>query len=145
MSHCPTLIHELRQRGYRITPQREMIVQALGDAGDHVTAENIYDAVKDRSSAVNITTVYRTLDTLVAEGLINRTNLYTGQIIYTTQLHGPHLHLLCRQCGETISIEYNLVAPLVAKLNQNYEFEADLHHLTILGICAHCQSITTHR
>lgn len=144
MSHCPTMIHELRQRGYRITPQREMIVQALGNSGDHVTAEEIYDAVKGRSSAVNVATIYRTLDTLVAEGLINRTNLHTGQIIYTTQLHGPHLHLLCRQCGGTISIDYDLVAPLVANLRHKYTFEADLHHLTISGICAHCQSnITT--
>ena len=140
MSHCPTLLHELRQRGYRITPQREMIVQALGDSGEHVTAEEIYAAVKDRSSAVNIATVYRTLDTLVAEGLINRSNLHTGQAIYATQLHGPHLHLLCRQCGSTISVDHSLIVPLVEKLRQNYKFEADLQHLTLMGVCAPCQS-----
>lgn len=142
MSHCPTLIHELRQRGYRITPQREMIVQALGDSGDHVTAEEIYAAVKDRSSAVNIATVYRTLDTLVAEGLINRSNLHSGQAIYATQLHGPHLHLICRQCGVTISVDSDLIVPLVQKLRQEYSFEADLQHLTLMGICQPCQTST---
>ena len=140
MSHCPTLIHELRQRGYRITPQREMIVQALGDSGDHVTAEEIFAAVKDRSSAVNIATVYRTLETLVGEGLINRSNLHTGQAIYATHLHGPHLHLLCRQCGGTISVNSDLIDPLVKMLRQKYTFEADLQHLTLLGICEPCQS-----
>jgi Fur family ferric uptake transcriptional regulator len=144
MSHCPTLIHELRQRGYRITPQREMIVQALGESGDHVTADEIYSVVKDRSSVVNIATVYRTLDTLVAEGLINRSNLHTGQAIYATQLHGPHLHLLCRQCGGTISVNNELILPLVNKLRQEYTFEADLQHLTLMGVCEHCQTNPNH-
>lgn len=140
MSHCPTLIHELRQRGYRITPQREMIVQALAESGDHVTVEEIFAVVKDRSSAVNIATIYRTLDTLVAEGLINRSNLHSGQAIYTTQLHGPHLHLLCRHCGGTISVTSDLIAPLVEKLREEYTFDADLQHLTLMGVCEICQA-----
>ena len=145
MSHCPTLIHELRQRGYRITPQREMIVQALGDAGDHVTADEIYEVVKYRSSAVNIATVYRTLETLVAEGLINRSHLRTGQAIYTTQLHGPHLHLLCRQCGHAISVDHDMITPLIENLRDQYTFQADLHHLTLMGVCEPCQSKENNR
>jgi len=42
MSHCHTLLEALRQRGYRLTPQREMIVEALAHANGLVTAEEIY-------------------------------------------------------------------------------------------------------
>jgi hypothetical protein len=59
--------------------------------------------------------------------------LHTGQTIYVTQLHGPHLHLLCL-CGGTTRIDHELVS-LVDRLRQDYAFEADLQHLTLLG-CA---------
>ena len=139
MTHCLTLIHQLRQRGYRITPQREMIVQALASAGDHVTVEAIYAQVKDRSSAVNIATVYRTLETLVAEGLIRRTSLRNGQAFYVTNQHGPHIHLVCRQCGGLISVTPVGIAPLVEQIQAEHHFTADLQHLSITGLCAACQ------
>ena len=140
MTHCPTLIHQLRQRGYRITPQREMIVQALASAGGHMTAEKVFESIQDRTSAVNIATVYRTLDTLVTEGLVSRTNLWEGQAVYATHLHGPHIHLVCRQCGSLVSVMPDQVTPLVEKLRAEHGFSAELQHLSISGLCAACQS-----
>jgi Fur family transcriptional regulator, ferric uptake regulator len=140
MTHCPTLLEQLRQRGYRITPQREMIIQALAQVGDHATAEEIYAQVKDRSSAVNIATIYRTLDTLAVEGLICRTNLWNGQAVYVTSQHGPHLHLVCRLCGSIHSVEPDLVQPLADQLKAEYHFSAELQHMSIVGLCAACQA-----
>jgi len=138
MPHCPTLIHQLRQRGYRITPQREMIIQALASAGGHVTAETIFEQVKDRSSAVNIATVYRTLETLVVEGLISRTNLRNGLAVYVTNQHGPHIHLVCRQCGGLIVMAPAGMVPLVEQIQAEHHFTADLQHLSLSGLCASC-------
>jgi Fur family ferric uptake transcriptional regulator len=64
MTHCHTYIQALRNLGYRITPQREMIIEALAHSSHHVTAEEIYAQVHQRAKAVNIATVYRTLDLL---------------------------------------------------------------------------------
>ena len=66
MSPCHMLIEELRRQGYRLTPQREMIVEAVAHAGRHVTAEEVHEQVRARTSAVNVATVYRTLDLLVS-------------------------------------------------------------------------------
>jgi Fur family ferric uptake transcriptional regulator len=134
------MIDQLRLRGYRITPQREMVIAALAQAGDHVTAEEIFNVVKDRSQAVNIATIYRTLDTLVTEGLVCRTHLLSGQAIYVTPHHGAHLHLICRSCGHLISIDQQITNPLVEQLRNQFNFTAEVQHLSILGVCLACQA-----
>jgi Fur family ferric uptake transcriptional regulator len=140
MTHCHTLIDILRQRGYRITPQREMIVEALAHAGGHVTAEEIYDRVRDRTSVVNIATVYRTLDLLVAVGLASRVDLWDGRVVYTTLQHGPHVHLVCRNCGEVYNADFQLFEPLGEQIRSRYPFIPDLHHLSLLGLCLDCSA-----
>lgn len=140
MSHCHTLLDTLRQRGYRLTPQREMIVEALAHADGHVTAEEIYAQVSDRVQAVNIATVYRTLELLVATGLTSRIDLRDGRVVYTTAQHGPHIHLVCRCCGEIFNADHYLVDALDEQLRVQYKFQADLQHLSISGVCAKCQS-----
>lgn len=140
MSHCYSLIDALRQLGYRMTPQREMIIEALAHVEGHVTAEAIYEQVHSRAKAVNVATVYRTLDLLVATGLASRADLWDGRVVYATFRHGPHIHLVCKKCGEIFYAESNLVESLGEQLESNYQFLADLQHLSITGVCASCQS-----
>lgn len=140
MSHCHTLLDSLRLRGYRLTPQREIIIEALAHAGGHVTAEEIYARVCSRVHTINIATVYRTLDLLVATGLTSRIDLWDGRVVYTTAQHGPHIHLVCRCCGEIFNADHQLVDTLDEQLRSDYKFHADLQHLSISGVCANCQS-----
>jgi Fur family ferric uptake transcriptional regulator len=140
MSPCHTLIEKLRKQGYRLTPQREMIVEAVAHAGRHVTAEEVYEQVLTRTSAVNVATVYRTLDLLVELGLISRADLGDGRVTYASPVHGPHCHLVCRRCGCVIEADHALVVPLDERLQEQYCFVADLDHLAIPGLCADCQA-----
>ena len=139
MTHCHTLIAELRKQGYRLTPQREMIVQAIAHAGRHVTAEEILKQVQARTTAVNVATVYRTLELLAELGLVSRADLGGGKVTYASIRHGPHCHLVCRQCGCVIEADHALVAPLAEQLQEQYGFEADLNHCAVSGLCAACQ------
>ncbi len=140
MSPCPTLIAELRRRGYRLTPQREMVVKAIAHAGRHVTAEEIFEQVCAHTQAVNLATVYRTLDLLVALGMASRADLGDGKVTYAPLDHGPHCHLVCRTCGKEIEAECDLLAPLEEQFHARYGFVADLRHLALSGLCADCQS-----
>ena len=137
---CHTLIEELRNQGYRLTPQREMIVEAVAHAGRHVTAEEIYAQVQARTSAVNVATIYRTLDLLVDLGLVSRADLGDGRVTYASLTHGPHCHLVCQSCGRVIEADYGLVAPLEQQLQEQYGFTANLSHFAISGLCAKCKS-----
>lgn len=140
MSHCHTLIAELRAQGYRLTPQREMIVEAIAHAGRHVTAEDVFEQVQARTNAVNVATVYRTLDLLVELGLVSRADLGGGKVTHASLRHGPHCHLVCRHCGCVIEVDYDLVAALKEQCQEQYGFDAELHHFAISGLCAGCQS-----
>jgi Fur family ferric uptake transcriptional regulator len=140
MSPCQSLIAELRARGHRLTPQREMILQAVAHAGRHVTAEEIFERVQEKTRAVNIATVYRTLDLLVELGMASRADLGDGKVSYSSELHGQHIHLVCRRCGRVIEAGHELVAPLEAKLAEEHGFEADLGHFAIPGLCSKCRS-----
>ena len=140
MTHCDTLIAELRKQGYRLTPQREMVVEAIAQAGRHVTAEEVFERVQARTAAVNIATVYRTLDLLVDLGLVSQADLGGGRVTYASRLHGSHCHLVCRRCGRVIEAGHDLVAPLEAQVQEQYGFAANLCHFAIPGLCADCRS-----
>jgi Fur family ferric uptake transcriptional regulator len=142
MSPCHTLIDELRRQGYRLTPQREMIVETVAHAGRHITAEEIYEQVRMRTSAVNVATVYRTLDLLVELGLISRADLGAGKVTYASPVHGPHCHLVCRRCGCVIEADCDVVEALKKQIEKQYGFDAELHHFAISGLCAECKAGT---
>jgi Fur family ferric uptake transcriptional regulator len=142
MPHCQKYIETLRQRGYRITPQREMIVEALARSSHHMTAEEIFDRVQSKTQASNIATVYRTLDLLVEEGLACRNNLGGGRVSYATTEHGPHIHLVCRHCGCVIDADNKLLDSLSNQLQEIYGFEANLQHIFLTGLCINCQTPT---
>jgi Fur family ferric uptake transcriptional regulator len=139
MTHCHTFIDKLRQHGCRITPQREMIVEAIAHSDHHMSAEEIFAAIHTRSQALNLATVYRTLELLVDVGLISRADLGKGRIMYASDLHGPHLHLVCRQCGRVVDAESSLLASLDGQLYTQYGFSADLQHICFNGLCKSCQ------
>lgn len=140
MSPCPTLIAELRSRGFRLTPQREMVVKTIAHAGRHVTAEEIFEQVRVHTQAINLATVYRTLDLLVELGMASRADLGDGRVIYASLDHGPHCHLVCRRCGTEIEAVCDLLVPLEEQFRALYGFAADLRHLALPGLCAGCQS-----
>ena len=140
MPHCHTIIGTLRDRGYRITPQREIIIQVIAHSGCHMTAEEIFKEVQKRTQAVNIATVYRTLDFLVEEGIASRTDLGSGRVIYCTKRHGPHIHLVCSHCGRVTEADGHLIDSLSEQLQTQYDFSADLHHASIFGVCVDCRA-----
>src|SRR4029453_1980572 len=88
----------LRERGLRLTPQRQLILEAVHDLG-HATPESVHNAVRERAAGVNITTVYRTLELLEELGLVNHTHLSHGSPTYHAAGEDQHVHLVCRSCG----------------------------------------------
>jgi len=131
----------LQQRGYRLTPQRIMVVEAVHNADKHISAEEIYAQVKTRYPYANISTVYRTLDLLEELGLVTRTDLGEGCVRYHHTEKSNHHHLICQKCGKVIDLEKSALLPLQTGLLKGYNFKADLRHLAIFGLCADCQSM----
>ena len=139
MSHCHTYLKKLRDQGYRITPQREMIVQIIAHCGKHMTAEEVMENVREQTSSINIATVYRTLDMLVENGLASRFDLGNGKTAYATGEHGPHIHLVCKQCGSVTEVSEEQISPFLNKIEELHDFDCHPYHFSVHGVCKDCK------
>lgn len=128
----------LRAKGYRLTPQRQLVLDAVTELG-HATPDETCAWVKERSSAVNISTIYRTLELLEELGLVKHAHLSHGAPTYHAATAPEHVHLICRDCGTIAEVSPVTVAPLVQQLERNEGFVADVGHLTVFGTCATCR------
>jgi Fur family ferric uptake transcriptional regulator len=129
---------KLSQQGYRMTPQRMMILSAIENSNDHISAEEIYTQVVAKYPYVNISTVYRTLELLKELGLVTETNLGEGRVRYHPADKGRHHHLVCQECGTITDLDELVLSSLKSTLLREYEFSADLRHLAIFGHCVNC-------
>ena len=131
--------HRLTNLGYRLTPQRLMILQCVEEAASHISAEEIYAQVRVRYPQMNISTVYRTLELVKELGLVTETDLGDGLVRYHCIGKGHHHHLVCEKCGEIIDMEESALSPLCADIQQKYNFQVNMKHLAFFGICPKCQ------
>jgi len=138
MNHPADIVKKLSEHGYRLTPQRLMIVSAIENSEGHISAEEIYAQVVAKYPHVNLSTVYRTLELLKERGLVTETNLGEGRVRYHPLEEGHHHHLVCTGCGAVINLDESLLASLGGMLLREYKFDADLRHLAIFGRCAKC-------
>ena len=138
MNQPGKIVSKLSEKGYRLTPQRMMILSAIENSADHISAEEIYAQVVTKYPHVNISTVYRTLELLKRLGLVTETDLGGGRVRYHPAEKGHHHHLVCTECGAIIDLDESLLASLESTLLREYKFSADLRHLAIFGRCANC-------
>lgn len=131
--------HKLKGKGYRLTPQRMMVVEALHGADEHVSAEEIYAEVKARYPYANISTVYRTLDLLKELGLVTEIALGDGCVRFHPAERGHHHHLVCQKCGRLIDLPESALTSLEKTLTDMYQFKPDLKHMAVFGLCSRCQ------
>lgn len=130
---------ELRARGYRVTPQRQLVLEAITEL-EHANPEEICERVQQTARGVNISTVYRTLELLENLGLVTHTHLSHGAPTYHLAEDADHVHLVCRDCGEVQEAPLDVVSGLVGRLEDDLGFEADVRHLTVFGRCTTCRS-----
>lgn len=128
----------LRSEGYRLTPQRQLVLEAVQTL-EHATPDEVLRRVQERASGVNASTVYRTLDVLEKIGLVSHTHLGHGPPTYHSASSPVHVHLVCRNCGWVGEVDPGLADGFVAALDRARGFETDLRHLTAFGLCAECR------
>ncbi len=129
----------LRERGYRLTPQRELILGAVDELG-HATPDEVLAHVQRRASTINASTVYRTLEVLEELGLVRHAHLSDRAPTYHSVRGHEHFHLVCRECRKVVSVDAAEAAPFVESLATRHAFTPDLGHLAVFGRCHDCQA-----
>ncbi|MFN8487340.1 MAG: Fur family transcriptional regulator [Caldilineaceae bacterium] len=136
--HTSDYLTLLRDRGFRVTPQRQMILDAICESGGHTTPEEIYERVHAKAPAVNLATVYRTVTFLSELRLITEMHV-SGKTYYEIAGEAPHHHLVCRKCGHTEQIDHATIAELFERIALEQQFKVETDHLALVGLCKHCQ------
>jgi len=132
------LINKLSDRGYKVTPQRRIILQVLSDSHRHLSAEEIDDEVKQIEPGISVATVYRNLNLLVDIGMVSRLDLHEGPARYELN-QGHNHHLVCLGCGNAIKLGVCPMQGEIKKIIEDTGFEVDSHHFEITGYCRECQ------
>ncbi|MCG3044004.1 Fur family transcriptional regulator [Streptomyces fenghuangensis] len=128
---------DLRRRGYRLTPQRQLVLEAV-DKLEHSTPEDILAEVRRTAGSVNISTVYRTLELLEELGLVSHAHLGHGAPTYHLADRHDHMHLVCRDCTTVIEADIALAADFTGRLREKFGFDTDMKHFAIFGRCRDC-------
>ena len=130
----------MRQRSYKLTPQRRAVLNVIGGAAEHFSPAEIYQWVKQEHPDVGLVTVYRTLNILTEMGLL--CEVHTGGKHRSYVMRRPvehHHHLVCSQCGTVVDFASCDLTELEGKLSRETGFKINSHLLEFSGYCQGCQ------
>jgi len=128
----------LRKRGYRLTPQRFMILSVIQEAEKHLTIDQIAERVQKQNPYVSLSTIYRTLELLRELGLVRENHLSGEQPYYEAAEGKDHHHLVCRNCRTIIHLDHKLLGTLNEQLQEQYQFHNVTLDLVAAGYCESC-------
>ncbi len=129
----------LREKDLKLTEQRKQILEEFLKVETHVTAEELYQRIKQDNPGIGIATVYRTLKLLSECGLADELQFGDGTARYEHAYgHEHHDHLICIQCGRYTEVCDPEIEELQAKLAQRNDFRVMRHRLVIYGLCHQC-------
>lgn len=140
MNRTDEVGHSLRKRGFRVTPQRELILAAMRAGDGHCTAEEVYAHVAVLAPSLSRATVYRTLEFLVREHLVTSADLGEGRRVFELVTAEVHHHLVCTRCKSVQQIGHALIAEMFATVEREHGFAISTDHLALFGLCGRCRS-----
>jgi Fur family transcriptional regulator, ferric uptake regulator len=128
--------HELRRAGLKATLPRLRILQLLeGRTEDHMSAEDVYRALRDAGDDVGLATVYRVLTQFEAAGLVVRHNFEGGHSVFELNQGEHHDHIVCTECGRIVEFVDPLIEERQRKVAEEHGFRLADHSLVLYGNC----------
>jgi len=134
----------LKEKGVRLTRQRELLLGLIDKSGEHLDAERLFQLAKRQDPKLNRVTVYRTLKLLKQGGLVDELDLmhYGGdQHYYETRMKQEHAHVICLGCGKVEEFFGEPLQRLRHQIEDHFGFQVLLARTEVGGYCSHCQSL----
>lgn len=132
---------ELRKAGLKVTLPRIKIMQILESAPDrHMSAEDVYQALRDADDDVGLATVYRVLTQFEAAGLVMRHHFEGGHSVFEMMTDHHHDHIVCTKCGKVEEFMDEVIEHRQQEVAKSKGFTVSDHSLYIYGLCGGCQS-----
>jgi len=138
------IIAKLRQRGYKLTPQRRAVLKVIATSYEHLTPAAIYERVQQEHPGIGLVTIYRTLDILAELGGICEVNVEGSSQSYLIRRSSEHHHhLICSGCNTVVDFTTRDLRELEQRLSQKTGFKIESHLLEFVGHCPDCRKITS--
>jgi Fur family ferric uptake transcriptional regulator len=133
------LAEEMRARGFRVTPQRAVILETVAHMQGHIAVQEAFQIAGERLPGLNIATVYRTLETMEEAGLVDKLSVGSGTDRYSLRdsTH-PHGHLVCECCGAIVELGPEVLHTVAQTIEDATGHQIDHAHLTLPGKCQAC-------
>ena len=133
------LIRKLRDQGHRLTPQRRAVLGILTANGNHLSAEQIYDLVRQDFPMTSLATVYKTIALLKEMGEVLELNFCDDRNHYDCGQPYPHPHLICLNCKSVVDLEIDDLDRAPRQVAQGTGYHIINYRLDFFGICPGCQ------
>jgi Fur family ferric uptake transcriptional regulator len=132
----------LAENGFKVTPQRMAVLEALEQEEGHLTSEELYERIKAQDPSLGQATVYRTMKLLCEAGLARAVNFGDGVTRYEFS-HGAthHDHLICERCQRNIEVVDYEIERLQEELARKHGFTLTRHKMYLYGLCPDCQGL----
>jgi len=140
--HTFDYIDYIHQQGFRVTPQRQLILDAICEGHGHTSFEEICQRVQAKSSSVSLPTIYRNLSFLCEVRLVVSLQI-DNKPYYEIAGRQPHHHLICRECGKIENLEAEEIQGVFDEINAKHDFFVDVNHLGLEGLCTECMKPKT--
>ncbi len=137
----------LAGHGYKLTSQRKLILQVLLDnKGEHLSAEEVYNNVKEENPDVGLATVYRTLELFCQLGIAKQITFNDNCRRYELENdESHHHHLICNNCGKVIEFNDEILEEFERNLQKSYDFKVTEHRIKFYGLCKDCSVSDEHK
>ena len=136
------IIEIIQKSTYKLTPQREKIVEILVEyKEEHLSAEELYFILKERAPDIGIATVYRTLDIFYELKILEKISFNNGVSKYHLRQTGNkeiHHHLICTHCNKIEKVSNPLFNKIIEYMKKEYKFEVQNNSLSFYGTCSDC-------
>ncbi len=140
MVDATPLISAMDRAGYRMTEPRRTVSALVADRVGHFTAADLVDDARARGLGIGRATIFRTLDVMLALGLVERLDLPTGDHAYVHCAGAHHHHVVCLTCGRTSEIADAGLRTLLRSVERQTGYRVDDHRIELFGACPSCRS-----
>ena len=137
--HHDQVVAALRDQGYRLTPQRLIVLSIVAGGDGHMGVDEIFQQAKEAYPYMDVATVYRTLHLFRKLGVVTEVAIGDRLHYELTDPHGAHHHMVCRECNGAFNLSPHYLEEFRNTLTQEFGFEPDLEHFAVSGVCAQCR------
>ncbi len=123
----------------RSTRQRVVVLTELMGEQNDVTAQQLHERLRSRGEALGLATVYRTLNLLAGEGVVDVLSHRQGELCYRLCGEGHHHHLVCSSCHQVVELDECELEPWLERISETHGFVTTGHRLEVAGLCADCR------